>query len=195
MLRDGVVLVFPGLPAGDEQSALQPDPDGLSVRGGAVMLAAQALIHRPHAGLRGGPCCTGRHDGLQAIPVMLVLFILFPASPARYGVCPAMPYKGRTGLSDEMMPGTVSELVRSDTVAFRARFASATPPPNQRYWRGPVLWRFDGRRWTRHEELPANTPTFVAEGAAVDYGHPGTGAIGALFALDLPPACRRAAPA
>ena len=41
---------------------------------------------------------------------------------------------------------------------------------NQRYWRGPVLWNFDGRRWTRIEELPSNVPApFTPEGAAVEY--------------------------
>ncbi len=190
-LRDGVVLVFLGYLL--VMSNLLYSQEILMVAylfaAVLVMLAAQALIHRPHSGLRGwAPLRLAGGMVLQAIPVMLVLFILFPRIPGPLWGLPKDAYKGRTGLSDEMMPGTVSELVRSDTVAFRARFAAATPPPNQRYWRGPVLWRFDGRRWSRHEELPANTPTpFVAEGAAVDYSvilEPSNRRW--LFALDLP---------
>jgi len=191
VLRDGVVLVFLGYLLVMSNLLYSQEIPMVAYLFAAVlvMLAAQALIHRPHAGLRGvAPLRLAGMMVLQAIPVMLVLFILFPRIPGPLWGLPKDAYKGRTGLSDEMMPGTVSELVRSDTVAFRARFASATPPPNQRYWRGPVLWSFDGRRWTRHEELPANTPTsFVAEGAAVDYSvilEPSNRRW--LFALDLP---------
>ncbi|MDG4561336.1 MAG: DUF3488 and transglutaminase-like domain-containing protein [Candidatus Competibacter sp.] len=191
VLRDGVVLVFLGYLLVMSNLLYSQEIPMVAYLFAAVlvMLAAQALIHRPHAGLRGvAPLRLAGMMVLQAIPVMLVLFILFPRIPGPLWGLPKDAYKGRTGLSDEMMPGTVSELVRSDTVAFRARFAGATPPPNQRYWRGPVLWRFDGRRWTRHEELPANTPTsFVAEGAAVDYSvilEPSNRRW--LFALDLP---------
>ena len=164
-LRDGVVLVFLGYLL--VMSNLLYSQEILMVlylfTAVLVMLAAQVLIHRPHAGLGGlAPLRLVGGMVLQAIPVMLVLFILFPRIPGPLWGLPKDAYKGRTGLSDEMMPGTVSELVRSDTVAFRARFAGATPPPNQRYWRGPILWRFDGRRWTRLDELPANTPaTFM----------------------------------
>ncbi|MDG4554875.1 MAG: DUF3488 and transglutaminase-like domain-containing protein [Candidatus Competibacter sp.] len=190
-LRDGVVLVFLGYLL--VMSNLLYSQEILMAlylfTAVLVMLAAQVLIHRPHAGLRGlAPLRLVGGMVLQAIPVMLVLFILFPRIPGPLWGLPKDAYQGRTGLSDEMMPGTVSELVRSDAVAFRARFAGVAPPPNQRYWRGPILWRFDGRRWTRLDELPANTPaTFVPEGAAVDYSvilEPSNRRW--LFALDLP---------
>ncbi len=32
---------------------------------------------------------------------------------------------------------------------FRVWFAGALPPPQERYWRGPVLHDFDGYTWTR----------------------------------------------
>jgi transglutaminase-like putative cysteine protease len=52
-----------------------------------------------------------------------------------------------TGLSDSMTPGSVSQLAQSDAIAFRAEFDGEPPPPRERYWRGPVLWDFDGRTW------------------------------------------------
>ena len=43
---------------------------------------------------------------------------------------------------------SISELSLSDAVAFRVDFDSRRPRRAQRYWRGPVLSRFDGREWT-----------------------------------------------
>ncbi|HMK84432.1 MAG TPA: DUF3488 and transglutaminase-like domain-containing protein, partial [Steroidobacteraceae bacterium] len=37
----------------------------------------------------------------------------------------------------------------SDEIAFRVRFTATTPPPHERYWRGPVLHDFDGHTWRR----------------------------------------------
>jgi transglutaminase-like putative cysteine protease len=154
-----------------------------------VMLASQVMIHRQHAGLKA--LASLRLAGkmvLQAIPVMLVLFVLFPRIPGPLWGLPKDAYQGRTGLSEEMMPGTVSELSKSDAVAFRARFTGAVPPPRELYWRGPVLWNFDGRRWTSGEGPPSNAPvSFAPEGAVVEYSvilEPSNRIW--LFALDLP---------
>ena len=82
------------------------------------------------------------------LPLALAAFWLFPrlASPL-WGV----PERAlaRTGLSDRMSPGDWIDLLADDTVALRADFFGPTPPPEQMYWRGPVLWHFDGRSWTR----------------------------------------------
>jgi len=99
-----------------------------------LMLAAQVMIHRQHAGLKTlAPLRLSGKMVLQAIPVMLVLFLLFPRIPGPLWGLPKDAYKGRTGLSEEMAPGTVSELSKLDTVAFRARFTGPIPPPNQLY--------------------------------------------------------------
>jgi transglutaminase-like putative cysteine protease len=85
---------------------------------------------------------------LQALPLAVLLFLFFPRLPGQFW---AVPSRGQsvTGLSDEMNPGDVSDLTISGAVAFRARFDETLPPPNQRYWRGPVLHDFDGRTWRR----------------------------------------------
>ncbi len=46
-------------------------------------------------------------------------------------------------------PGDINHLALSDEVAFRVRYAAAVPPPQERYWRGPVLDEFDGHTWRR----------------------------------------------
>jgi protein-glutamine gamma-glutamyltransferase len=190
-LRDGVVLVFLGYLL--VMSHLLYSQEILMVAYllmvVVILLAAQMMIHRQHAGLTAlAPLRLAGRMLLVAIPVMLILFVLFPRIPGPLWGLPKDAHQGRTGLSDEMMPGTISELSQSDAVAFRVRFADAIPPPNQRYWRGPVLWNFDGRRWTRVDDLPSKTPVpFTPEGPAVEYSvilEPSNRRW--LFALDLP---------
>ncbi len=172
-LRDGVVLIFLGYLL--VMSTLLYSQEivmvGYLLMVVVLMLAAQTMIHQQHAGLSALlPLRLAGRMALQAIPVMLILFVLFPRIPGPLWGLPKDAYQGRTGLSEEMSPGSVSELSRSDAVAFRVRFAGPPPPPKQLYWRGPVLENFDGRRWTRHAELPASTPAaFTPEGAAVEY--------------------------
>ena len=50
-----------------------------------------------------------------------------------------------------MSPGDISSLSQSDAVAFRVRFDGDAPEPKDRYWRGLVLHRFNGRSWTGSE--------------------------------------------
>jgi protein-glutamine gamma-glutamyltransferase len=82
-----------------------------------------------------------------AVPVMLVLFVLFPRVQGPVFGFPQATSSGVTGLSDTMSPGDLSNLGLSDEVAFRVQFHSPAPRTADLYWRGPVLWDFDGRTW------------------------------------------------
>ena len=84
---------------------------------------------------------------LQASPVMLLLFFLFPRVPGPLWGLPQDAFAGVTGLSDSMTPGTLSNLSQSDAIAFRAKFTGNPPPRRNLYWRGPVFWDFDGKTW------------------------------------------------
>ena len=86
---------------------------------------------------------------LLATPLALLLFLFFPRLPGAFW---AIPRGGEaaTGLSDTMSPGSIMKLVANYDPAFRVRFASAAPPPEERYWRGPVLHDFDGHTWRRN---------------------------------------------
>ena len=91
----------------------------------------------------------------QATPFMLILFLLFPRISGPLWGLPSDAHGALTGLSDSMSPGSISQVSRSDAIAFRVKFAAADnagtipkpPPQNILYWRGPVLASFDGRTW------------------------------------------------
>lgn len=83
----------------------------------------------------------------QSVPLMLVLFLFFPRVTGPLWGLPHDAYSGVTGLSDSMSPGSVISLSLSDAVAFRVEFSSPVPAPQHLYWRGPVMWDFDGRTW------------------------------------------------
>src|SRR5258706_276751 len=85
---------------------------------------------------------------LHAAPAALVLFVLFPRVQGPLWGLPQDAFSGMTGLSETMSPGNLSQLALSDAIAFRAAFEGESPPQPLRYWRGPVLWDFDGRTWS-----------------------------------------------
>ena len=105
---------------------------------------------------------------VQALPIALALFILFPRVDAPRWMVFNEPRHAKTGLSDSMEPGSISDLGLSEELVFRVKFSGAIPPSRQRYWRGPVLSYTDGKRWTQavfHEPLTGPTVT----GAAYQY--------------------------
>lgn len=84
----------------------------------------------------------------QAVPFAIVLFILFPRVDGPLWGLPEDAFAAKTGLSDKMSPGRISQLSNDSSVAFRVKFDSAVPTPDKLYWRGPVMWDFDGYNWT-----------------------------------------------
>lgn len=131
------------------------------IYGAVVMVGALvslALIERREAFLPKGPAPVmgrgvlgevsfGSRLLLIAIPVGLALFMFFPRwSSPMWGV-PERSLDARTGLSDSMTPGSIQALFMDDSPAFRATFDGDMPPQGSLYWRGPVLWNFDGRTW------------------------------------------------
>ena len=85
---------------------------------------------------------------VQAIPLMILFFILFPRAEGTFFTLPGR-YQGRTGFSESLQPGSISRLVREDRTAFRVQFQEDFPDASSLYWRGLVLWHFDGKSWTR----------------------------------------------
>ncbi len=125
---------------------------------------------------------------LQAIPVMIVLFVLFPRLATPLWGLPKDAYSAQSGLSDTMRPGQISELSLSDEIAFRVRFTGKKPDSRQLYWRGPVLWNTDGTTWRgRRAGRSRQPPHTELLGEPLDYEvtiepHDRTW----LFALDVP---------
>ncbi len=93
-----------------------------------------------------------------AVPFALVCFVLFPrlGSPLWGNLDQAK--LSRIGIDDELELGALSGIALDDSPAFRVRFDGdgPAPAPAQRYWRGLVLWSFDGRVW-RGSRRFANT--------------------------------------
>ncbi len=105
---------------------------------------------------------------LQAVPVMLILFVLFPRISGPLWNLPSDATSGQTGLSDSMAPGMISQLAQSDSVAFRVEYAGKLPPSTQRYFRVLVLDRFDGYAWRASRPRPL-TAAVHGQGAAIRY--------------------------
>ena len=102
-----------------------------------------------------------------ALPLALVVFLLFPRlqSPL-WGISA----KGAmTGISEEMTLGNIGSLSRSNDIAFHVRFFDPAPHPSQRYWRGPVLWNTDGRRWSRGVQPVGSLPAIAGSSTDIDY--------------------------
>jgi transglutaminase-like putative cysteine protease len=115
-----------------------------------VLLITTALValHQPgeHRFNRG----TIRLAGvmlLQAMPLMVVMFFLFP----RFGPLWTVPIKSKSaisGMSDNMRPGDIASLSQSGEVAFRARFEGEIPSASELYWRGLVFSKFENGTWS-----------------------------------------------
>jgi len=92
----------------------------------------------------------------QAVPVMLILFFLFPRIPGPLWSLPSDSHSGTTGISEEMSMGSISDLAQSDKVAFRVAFKDKVIANNLSYWRGPVLWETDGKNWSAGDNTNTN---------------------------------------
>ncbi len=83
----------------------------------------------------------------QAIPLMVILFLLFPRLPGSlFGV--ENKTLAMTGFSDRMSPGRVSRLIQNQALAFRVEFDGPVPLETPLYWRGVIFEKFDGTSWT-----------------------------------------------
>ena len=129
-----------------------------------TLLSLEDAAVRPAAQLRTSAVLLA-----QGLPFMLVLFVLFPRVQGPLWGLPSDAYSGMTGLSDTMTPGSISQLGLSDAIAFRAEFSDTPPPPSPRYWRGPVLTRYDGRSWRPGFSTIAAAPRYAPSGRAYEY--------------------------
>ena len=100
----------------------------------------------------------------HAAPAAAALFLFFPRVEGPLWGLPRDAYAGMSGLSETMQPGSLSELALSDAVAFRVAFDGPPPPAAARYWRGPVLWDFDGRTWSGAQTRFASFTDLHGEG-------------------------------
>jgi protein-glutamine gamma-glutamyltransferase len=114
-----------------------------------ICCSALVIIAHPQSSIsnRGAVLFAGR-SLLFSLPLAIALFLFFPRLPGAFWALP-VSNEATTGLGDSMSPGGISELTISGDPVFRVWFLGEPPPPQERYWRGPVLHEFDGYTWTR----------------------------------------------
>ena len=108
----------------------------------------------------------------QALPFMLVLFLLFPRVQGPLWGMPQDAFGASSGLSETMAPGSISQVAQSDAIAFRVRFTgpgNPVPPPQQQYWRALTLSHYDGINWSYRPAPERGELPYTPDGAAVDY--------------------------
>ena len=106
---------------------------------------------------------------MLSIPLMLILFVLVPRVPGPLWGLTNEQRGGITGLSDSMSPGKISNLIRSNEVAFRVDFEGNVPPQSQLYWRGPVMAQYNGYRWTQLSRQPMRRLSLNVSEEAIKY--------------------------
>lgn len=126
---------------------------------------------------------------LAGVPLAALFFLFFPRLGSPIWGSPDFFGEGVTGMSEEMSPGSISQMFHDDSTAFRVIFDREIPPSSQMYWRGPVMWDFDGFTWTRNKtpKKMLRPETFIESGVKLKYEvelEP-TGQ-NFLFALDYP---------
>jgi len=85
---------------------------------------------------------------LQAAPLVVFLFVLFPRINTGLRVDFRASHLAGSGFSDRISPGSIAALANSSEIAFRAEFRGSTAtPPGSMYWRGAVMWHCDGLEW------------------------------------------------
>lgn len=156
----------------------QTIPTGLWLLASATMLTATLI--RVYGG-RQPPLVIVRYAGLmlaQALPFMLIAFMLFPRVSGPLWGLPQDAHSGLSGLSERMAPGSLNELILSGAIAFRVKFDGETPDQSQLYWRGPVFNDYDGQNWNaartgqnyqQATQLTQRPPTIEARGTPYRY--------------------------
>ena len=139
----------------------------------AFALLAVALIqfHRGAApGAVWPPIITASKLFLQALPLLILFFLLFPRinTGLRFELRPFR--SANTGFSDRLSPGSIAALANSSEIAFRAEFPGTnTRPPGPMYWRGVVMWRCNGMEWRApydpRPKTPPSTPDVAGSGS------------------------------
>jgi protein-glutamine gamma-glutamyltransferase len=140
-------LVTAGL-LGAQQAAL-----GSSLlQGLAVLVALAGLLKLELGGITNLGTLLRRSGQLvlAALPMALVLFLLFPRlGPfTNIGGLGQLGAAATTGLSTTLEPGTIASLTQDRSPAARVAFPGGGPPPaSKRLWRVLVHGQFDGQSW------------------------------------------------
>ena len=90
---------------------------------------------------------------LLAIPLTFLMFVILPRTPYPLLNFLNRPDKARTGFTDQVRLGAVSDIQEDSTIVLRANMERIDE--NDLYWRGIVLEYFDGKSWVTMKKQPA----------------------------------------
>ena len=160
----------------------------------ALLVVALVQFHRGASpGAMWPPIRTMCKLLLQALPLVVLFFLLFPRiNPGlRFDLRPFR--SANIGFSDRLSPGSIAALANSSEVAFRAQFpATSTPPSIPMYWRGVVMWHCNGMEWRAPDTpRPASSPSTVDVTGSGGRPVPSTNANEIQQRLTLPPSGAR----
>lgn len=158
----------------------------------AMVTWLTGTLQRIHGGAQPGRLIVGQAGVLllQALPFMVILYLLFPRIAGPLWGLPQDAHISVSGLSDHLAPGSISRLIQSGAIAFRSRFAAAPPEQAALYWRGPVFDTYDGLTW-RARPRPATVHDRLASIESLGRTYAYTNILEAhnqrwLLALDMP---------
>ena len=125
-----------------------------------VISALAGLLAHELGGVSSLPALLRRSLQLlvAALPLALVLFLFVPRIAPLWTTDLGPRGGAVTGLSAQMDPLSISELVRSDAPAARVTLEEAEQLRPDAYWRVLVHEQFDGRRWRHQDPLPRRRP-------------------------------------
>src|SRR5882757_2534368 len=136
----------------------------------ALLLVALIQFHRGASpGAVWPPVGTTCKLLLQASPLVVLFFFLFPRINTGLQF-ELRPFRAaNTGFSDRLAPGRIAALANSSEIAFRAEFpGSSARPSGPMYWRGIVMWHCNGMEWrgpyTLRQKSPSTAPNIAGTG-------------------------------
>jgi transglutaminase-like putative cysteine protease len=117
--------------------------------GFALLLVALVQFHGGSStGSFWSPVSTTCKLLVQAAPIIVLLFLLFPRINTGFRFEIRDLRSPVSGFSDHLSPGSIASLTNSSDIAFRAEFPDRkTRPPGPMYWRGVVMWHCEGMEW------------------------------------------------
>lgn len=125
---------------------------------------------------------------LMTLPLAAVLFVSVPrVNEPLWGIPQSRQNQGKTGLSDTMQPGSISNLVQSDEWVANVIFSDGLKvAPQQLYWRAIIMHEFDGQTWRAAPDFAQDNAHNVTDGPTVEYQIITRDQNGTLPVLDYP---------
>ena len=103
---------------------------------GALLTTASLALLNNAQGLPGLQVWTvmGRIR-VFGLPICLVVYVFFPRIQGSLWALPKDAFGSKTGMTDEVRPGSITRLSTNTTAAFRVEVDGPRPEPTDQYWR------------------------------------------------------------